>query len=500
MVGKVIFSFLLTITTISGLSAQPEELIMNTFYALPGKTKPDSADLSARGVIRLQGDSIVVELQITDDQVVLGEDRVDVWLALPEVQFSDYLLGKSGGKTRIFRNSSESGEVASLERFLKNGDYPKQRKLAVDGVSREVTVPPADALIEDYVHFGMAQYSFLTGASSAKHANRAQYKALESQLEGIPDDMSAFTAARFERSANGYTLKMALHHHCMVFSAFQLPAFKIVVDVFDVDAPGDKPLRMSSTPNRFTHRPFYFHSLKAGSQWRFTPAGVEEEALKKTSIQLLVFRKKGQWQAMGFGAGAIIFTEGLVSEAGLVEYNFYPIECRYRKMAPPFDAVEEIRLRYDDVSPFEQHDIYFIQSNQVTISKGYRYLSPEAEIFVNQPFFLPDGRMAFVLYDYEPADHLGWGEYGRMADEFIYIQVPGSTSTPLFSCGLRLEVLRTANFGELDKLSCEQVKSVGFEWIEKGKSFSISVKGIQRDADKQIVFGLDASGVYRRIP
>lgn len=500
MVGKVIFSFLFTIITFTGLSAQNEELIMNTFYPLPGKSQPETPDLSARGAIRLQGDSIVVELQVTDDQVVLGEDRVDVWLALPEVQFSDYLLGKSAGKTRIFRNSSESGEVASLERFLKNGDYPKQRKLSVEGLSREVTVPPAETLIEDYVHFGMAQYSFLTAATSAKHANRSQYKALESQLDGLPDDMSAFTAARFERNATGYTLRMALHHHCLAFAAFQLSAFKIVVDVFDVDAPGDKPLRMSSTPNRFTHRPYYFHTLKAGNRWRFTPDGAEEEALKKTGIQILVFRKKGKWQALGYGAGAIVYTEGIVSEAGLVEYNFYPIECRYRKLDPPFDAVEEIRLRYNDVSPFEQRDIYFIHNNQVTISKGYRYLSAEAESFVNQPFFLPDGRMAFVLYDYEPADHLGWGEYGRLADEFIYIQVPGSTGSPLFSCGLRLEVIRAASFGELDKVSCEQVKSVGFEWIEKGKSFLIQVKGMQREADKQIRFAWDASGVYRRIP
>lgn len=482
------------------LWAQQSEITINEFFPLPGKQQAEAADLSARGVIRLKGDSIIVEIHVTDNEVVKGEDRVDVWLALPEIQFSDYLLGKTGSKTRLFRNSAEAGDEASIERFVKNGDYPTQKRIEVDGVMRDVSVPPSSALIEDYVHFGMAQYSFYAEASSAKHNNLANYKAMESQLGGIPDDLSAATSLRYKLENGGYTMRMALHHSCLAFSAFNLKSFKVVVDVFDVDAPGDKPRRFSSTANRFTHRPFYFHTLLANPEWQFVPEGVPATALKQTGIQLYLFRKKGQWQPFGFGNGAIIYAEGMVSEAGLVEFTFYPMQCTYRRLEKPFDSVEEIRVKYRDLSAFSQMDVYFLHNNKAIISKGYRYLAEEKEDFVNRPFFLPDGQMAFVLYDYEPADHLGWGEYGRLADEFIYIQIPGKEGVPMFSAGQRLEVVHSASFGELDQVACEQVKSVNYRWIEPGKIFEVQVKGLSKNTDRLLRFGLNDVGQFRLIP
>lgn len=499
MLAKFLLSSYLLFSGIS-LCAQQSEITFNEFFPLPGKPKAESADLSARGGIRLQGDSIIVEIQVTDNQVVPGEDRVDVWLSLPEIQFSDFLLGKSGNKTRLFRNSAEAGDEASFERFVKNGDYPKQKRMNVDGVMREVSVPPSSSLIEDYVHFGMAQYSFYTAAAAAKHYNLENYKALESQLGGMPDDLSASTSLRYKAENGGYTMRMALHHNCLAFAAFNLKSFKVVVDVFDVDLPGDKPHRFSSTANRFKHRPFYFHTLQANPNWQFVPEGIPAAALKQTGIQLYLFRKKGQWQPFGFGNGAIIYAEGLVSEAGLVEYTFYPMQCTYRRLEKPFDAVEEIRIKYRDMSPFSQVDVYFLHNSKAIISKGYRYLAEEKEDFVNRPFFLPDGRMAFVLYDYEPADHLGWGEYGRLADEFIYIQVPGMEGVPLFSAGQRIEVVHSASFGELDQVACEQVKSVAYRWTEPGKAFEVQVNGMSKANDRLLRFGLNPEGQFRLIP
>lgn len=499
MLAKILLSSCLLLLGIP-LWAQQSEITFSDFFPLPGKQKAEASDLSARGGIRLQGDSIIVEIQVTDNQVVQGEDRIDVWLSLPEIQFSDYLVGKSGNKSRLFRNSAEAGDEASIERLVKNGDYPKQKRIDVDGVMRDVSVPPASTLIEDYVHFGMAQYSFFTGSSAGKHNNLANYKALESQLGGMPDDLSAATSLRYKTEDGGYTMRMALHNSCLAFTAFNLKSFKVVVDVFDVDAPGDKPHRFSSTANRFTHRPFYFHTLQASPEWQFVPDGIPPAVLKQTGIQLYLYRKQGQWQPFGFGNGAIIYAEGMVSEAGLVEFTFYPMQCTYRRLEKPFDAVEEIRVKYRDLSAFSQVDVYFLHNNKAIISKGYRYLAEEKEDFVNRPFFLPNGQMAFVLYDYEPADHLGWGEYGRLADEFIYIQIPGKEGVPMFSAGQRLEVVHSASFGEHDQVACEQVKSVNYRWIEPGKTFEVRVKGLSKNTDRQLRFGLNTEGQFRLIP
>ena len=105
--------------------------------------------------------------------------------------------------------------------------------------------------------------------------------------------------------------------------------------------------------------------------------------------------------------------------------------------------------------------------------------------------------MAFALYDFEPADPNGWGEYGKMADEFIYIQQFGAQPKSLYSGGQRVEKMHTATFGEKDQTSVTNVKDVIYTWIEPGKRFQIEVKGLDKSGDKRYVFRFTEEGEFR---
>jgi hypothetical protein len=193
-----------------------------------------------------------------------------------------------------------------------------------------------------------------------------------------------------------------------------------------------------------------------------------------------------------------VFCEGHVSEAGLVEFTFYPIDLKF-EVDPSIDNVELLKmtLNYKDATPFRQEDVYFLVGKDLVISKGYCYRKPRKSKMVNQPFKLDDGSLAFVLYDFEPAEPLGWGTYGKMADEFIYIQKVGSQSKPMFSGGQRLEVLHTATLGETDNVSCENVEDLEYAWIEMGKRFKVKIKGLDKKYDRELFFKLDKSGEFR---
>jgi hypothetical protein len=498
MTLKFLLSLLLTLPAFA-FAQRAQVLQLDSMHAFPGQKKPSSNDLSASFEMQLSADSIYISLQVSDDQLVEGGngDRVEVWFALPETEYSDYILGAKGSQTRIFRNSSEFGDNASLDALLKNSDYP-DGQLELEGKKLNPECPARANLREERVFFGITHFVFDLKSGIGRHADREKYEVLRQQLGGLPDDLSGLTNATFLRNENGYSMQISMPVEALGFVRYRAKEFKCCVDVFDADPNESNQSALSSTPNRFYARPHYFNTIKSSFALNANLPEIDSAIVAKTGLMLHLFRSAGKWNAIGFGAGPLIYCEGLVSETGLVEFLAYPISLRYENNTRlQGKSIGHLTLNYKDLSPFRQEDHYFLVDNEIVVSKGYSCDRERSGDFVNQPFMLPDGEIAFVLYDYEPADPLGWGEYGKMADEFVYIQQIGKNNRQLFSGGQRLEVLHTAAFGESPDLLCEQVKDVEYAWKEKGKVFTVNVKGMQKSYDRKFVFERSESGEFK---
>jgi hypothetical protein len=493
----LVFAFLFI--QFSAFAQSAAFLQCDSLHAFPGKSKPNPIDFSAALSLDVQNDSIIIKIKVSDEDLKSGiqGDRVEVWFALPDVSFSDYIIGGKSGSERIFRNSAEPGDNARLKPFISQADYP-DAPLEYEGKMRDLTCPPKSALQEHRVLFGMTHFVFTLQNGKGIHTNRNLYEPLKASLGWMPDDLSHQTQSTFKTESGGYTMRIAMHVNCLGFSSCLAKKFKICVDVFDLDAGTAEADGLSSARNRFYARPQYFNLIETPNPINVRIPGVDDRMIKRSGILLNTIFSGGKWQPFGFGAGPLIFCEGHVSEAGLVEFNFYPIDLKFEtdKSIKDLDILK-MTLNYKDATPFRQEDVYFLAGEELVISKGYCYRKVRNSKMVNRPFKMDDGSLAFVLYDFEPAEPLGWGAYGKMADEFIYIQKVGPQNKPLFSGGQRLEVLHTATLGETDNVSCENVEDVEYNWIETGKRFKVKIKGLEKKYDREFIFKLDGSGEFR---
>lgn len=498
MAQKVFILFFLTMRLFA-IGQSVQVLQLDSMHVLPGQKKPVASDFSASCEVRLSADSIFIAVNVSDNDLITTEnkDRVEVWFALPEAEYSDFILGSKGSQTRIFRNSSEFGDNASLEALLKNSDYP-DGQLEYEGKKLNPECPARANLREERVFFGITHFVFDLKSGKGRHSDREKYEVLRQQLEGMPDDLSDLTLSKVVHNSTGYTLSISMPVEALGFARYRAKEFKCCIDVFDVDSNEPNVDALSSTPNRFHARPHYFNTIKSPFPLNVNLPSIDSTLIRKSGLSLHLFRSGKQWNVIGFGAGPLIYCEGVVSETGLVEFMTYPISLKYDKINSILGkTIGHLTLSYNDISPFRQEDHYFLVDDEIVVSKGYSYNRERNSDFVNRPFLLPDGEIAFVLYDYEPADPLGWGEYGKMADEFVYIQQIGKNNRQLFSGGQRLEVLHTAAFGETPSLMCEQVLDVEYAWKEKGKVFTIRVKGKQKSYDRNFVFEHSASGEFK---
>jgi len=494
---KHFFSIILFLYCINSFGQVHKVLNLDSLYAFPGKTKPAASDISGKVNVSVTPDSLFFTVEVTDDKIINGTaddkgDHVEVWLGFSGSDFSDYIVSESKKRTSIFRNSSETGDNADLERFIKNGDYPSAKLTNPStGKVSDPEVPEGKDLKRDYVFFGLTRFSFHPDNRPAKHLDRAKYRLLEKELGFTIDDLSGSAAYKSEKTATGYTLRIAMHNRSMGFGLAALTkSIRFAVDVFDADSAEENPAQLSSTPNRFYARANYFNNAELPFYMNIT-TNVPDSTIRKISMTVNVAMSGGQWKPFGYGAGSIIYGSETVSEAGLVEYTFYPITMKYLHSEKgedvPFERVDQI---YDDLSPFPQHDVYFLVDNLQTSlsSKEYMYLKDTPNNFVNTVFRLPDGSAAAVLYDYEAADPLGWGKYGQLADEFVYIHnIDGENGKSLYSGGHRIEVVGTAAFGETDPFQVQDVKSVSYRWLRKGKSFEVTIKH-NKSSEQILVF------------
>lgn len=484
--------------------AQKEEVLkLSSFYPFPAKETPASNDLSVSSLVEVSSDSLYFSIDIVDDQLFvtddpLKSDRIEIWFAMNEVNFSDYIVAGSRKNSRMFRNSAEPGDNAHLANFLKNGDYPTGEKIEYDGKLLKSTAPERKELREDRVFFGLSHFVFSPNTQTGRQLDREKYDAMETQLGGLPDNLSSSTRCNTEITSNGYQLKIAMHNRCLSFAHQFTKNFKFCVDVFDKDNAESAEQMLSSSPNRFYARPYYFNKAALKKPLNIAISGVDQTLIEKTGIDMHLYFSGGKWKGFGFGNGAIVYSEGVVSESNLVEYTFYPMQIKQVDY-PDLNGnpVRCMAIDYKDLSPFRQQDLYFLYKNEVVISRGYNYLIEKKSEFVNRPVLLPNGQVAFVLYDFEPADPQGWGEYGKMADEFVYIQQIGAQPKTLYSGGQRVEKVHTATFGEKDQASVKQVKDVIYSWIEPGKRFQIEVKGLDKSSDRRFVFQWTEEGEFR---
>jgi hypothetical protein len=490
---KEIFLCLVMIVFQQGIFAQKQEVYsLNEFFPLPGKDKPERNDVSSTVNVFASPDSIYFEIDVTDDKIVQNmnnEDRVEISFSLKEVNFNDYIIAEKDGKSFVFRNSNEAGDNADLEKFLKNGDYPEGKlRNKETGLSASSIVPSKKALKKEQLNFGISKFAFFPNGKKHLHLEREKYKAFEDQIGFKLDDLATSIKYTSTLNKNGYHLSIAMHNSSLGFANVAFTNYlKFAIDIIDVDEEAGKSEFISSSPNRFLGRTSYFNKVDIPFNFDISLSGLPSEVIEKLKVKIQVVRSNNTWKPFTYNNGPIIYAKEFMSESGLVEYVFFPQIITYSKGEKP--NYEKVEIFYNDLSLFDQHEYYFVCNKKVLSSKGYRFNKNVPNDFVNSVFNLPDGTTGLILYDFEPADPMGWGEFGNIADEFIYVlQVNENLNKTIFNLGLQIEAAEKITIGEKNPLVFRNVKNLDFKWIEKGRKFSVLIKRTPSTFDEELKF------------
>jgi hypothetical protein len=475
------------------LSQEKFEVSHTQFYKLPSKEMPSEIDLSANAKVIFTADSFYFDIFVKDDNIT-NQDRIDIWFGSPWTDFSDYIVGEKNKKTFIFRNSAESGDEANLQRFIQDADYPKGKlKNAESGIEIKPIVPQANNLKREYIFNGITRFEFSSNQITPKQLDLDKYKPLENQLGMKLDDLSSFAKYRVSKTDSGLYYRIAMNNKCLGFArAVKMNEMRYVIDIIDGD-PGETTEQIiSSTANRFYGRPYYFNKIALPFVLNIVPEGVPASMIQKMGINQDVIFSGGSWKAYGLNVGGIVYGKDFISEA-LTELFFYPIQLIYSKSTTSNNvAVERLDLKYKDATCFLQHEVYTLINDKIFSGKEYRYTNRVESNFINSVFTLADGTNALVIYDYEPVDPLGFGEYGHTADEFISIMKTDNQN--LLNIGHRIEAASNIVIGEKNPQKIENVKSVNYAWVDFGKLFEIDIKGIQSKDNKTLRFRINEKG------
>ena len=475
------------------LSQEKFEVSHNHFYKLPSKELPSEIDLSAHAKGNFTVDSFYFDVYVKDDHIT-NQDRIDIWFGSPWTDFSDYIVGEKNKKTFIFRNSAESGDDANLQRFIQDADYPKGKlKNAESGVEIKPIVPQANNLKREYIFHGITRFEFSSNQITPKQLDLDKYKALENQLGMKLDDLSSSAKYTVSKTDSGLHYRIAMNTKCLGFArAVKMNEIRYVIDIIDVDPDEKAEQIISTSANRFYGRPYYFNKVELPFALNIVPDGVPASMIQKMGINQDVIFSGGSWKAYGLNVGGIVFGKDFISEA-LTEFFFYPIQLIYSKSTTSNNVtVERLDLIYNDATCFLQHEVYTLINDQIYSGKEYRYSNRVESNFINSVFTLADGTTALVIYDYEPVDPLGFGEYGHTADEFISIMKTDNQN--LFNIGHRIEAASNIVIGETHPQKIENVKSVNYSWVDFGKVFEIDIKGIHSKDNKTLRFRINEQG------
>lgn len=488
------FLFIIQLFAYQALFTQEKfEVSHSQFHKIPSKELPSEFDLSANAEGNFTADSFYFDVYVKDDHIT-NQDRIDIWFGSPWTDYSDYIVGERNKKTFIFRNSAESGDEANLQRFIQDADYPKGNlKNLETGSEIKPIVPQASDLHHAYVFYGLTRFSFSATLSTPRHLDLDKYKPLEKQLGMELDDLSSFAKYNVSKTDSGLHYRIAMHNKCLGFArAVKMNEIRYVIDIIDGDPGKSSEQIISSSANRFYGRPYYFNKVDLPFALNIVPDGVPSSMIKKMGINQDVIFSGGSWKAFGFNVGGIVYGKDFISEA-LTEFFFYPVQLIYSKAKTSNNvAVERLDLIYNDATCFLQHEVYKQINDQIFSGKEYRYTNRVESNFINSVFTLPDGSPALVIYDYEPVDPLGFGEYGHTADEFISIMKTDNQN--LFNIGHRIEAASNIVVGETNPQKIENVKSVNYAWVDFGKVFEIEIKGIQTKDNITLRFRINEQG------
>jgi hypothetical protein len=476
-------------------------------YSVPGY--PASVKTEAPQAIcrfSVTPDSIILFVSVTDNKVISSgkhRDQVELWFSNLSVDFSDYIAAEWKGKAYLFRNSGEAGDDADVKRMLRDGDYPKEPlNDPASGKPAIMQVPPEALLRRENVFAGITHFICPIGDEPVVLADREKYRLFEMQTGfqfGQPEN---FIKKTCRLSASGYEMELRMPVECLGFMQMHgSNSIRTVVEVLDTDHEQEKAAHFATAKNLYYARPWYFNQLNLPFLLQAKFDLPMQKMVEKLKLQQpLVYTKNG-WKPYGLSAGPILYAKDFVSETGLMQFLFYPVNLVYESNSPAQgERWERLDVQYDDITIFDQNEVYFLLGGQDVSGKLTAYDGIRKSEFVNKVFYEGNNTYIITLYDYEPNDPLGFGEYGLSADEFYSVQrISPEGVENLFNSGERIKATGKITLGEENGIEREDVKKTDYKWVVPGQEFLVKITYSGSKKPETIRFKRGSSGKFEQM-
>ncbi|MFN4121676.1 MAG: hypothetical protein ACK4GL_00080 [Flavobacteriales bacterium] len=435
------------------------------------------ADFSASTSIKQDGQSLMIEIIVKDDEWVrnidhkTNYDRVEIYFAREYTDYVDYIYGETNGMPRLFRQTTEPSSLVDLKSFIENADYPKKAP------SKEYPLPTPDKLSRKIIPIGLVGIELPAEENGkAKMLLTDLYHPFEKKVKQAMGNIAQMVNYTFEKLSDGYVIKAKVEKEALGF--FSIPEtknFRMMVEVYDADASHVKQVSVASlNKSREALRPFYFQKIKLEQPFVYQLQGVNPKALKSTNISINGFYGQQGVSAFGELVQSIIYDRNVISEADLIEYFFHAESYTSETAQTGEFSFDIITFKAHHQRPFVENERMFIYQGTVQSSKIFAYDRAKTSNMVNMPAVLPNNYPGLVLYDYEPEEHNGWSDCGTCSDEVVSIfslRDPGNP-VQVFTIGAKL---RRSGELFLERDTYRNVKDFDVNWDVPGKSFTVDI-------------------------
>jgi hypothetical protein len=249
-------------------------------------------DCSAKARITSNDTSIIVEVEVTDDNLIfnndpLNSDHVEIWFALRYLynyeQPSDnyyepdnvtaYLYGNTSylylykGKCDLSAFNKEiKSPVIESEAFGGEMSYDK---LSSDEnwLKEKIDIYLSDlrgaSLKKTHVFYGVVHLGVLPKTSKAILYDKEAYAVLQKQAGVTIPDYSQFMKVESNTTENGYSVKMVLPPQALGFvTNIGLQNGRFVINIIDSDTPGKQETLLSTSQKQKWGEPATFNELR----------------------------------------------------------------------------------------------------------------------------------------------------------------------------------------------------------------------------------------------
>jgi hypothetical protein len=258
------------------------------------KNYSGSADCSANASIASTDSTLVIEIDVVDDKLVLGNDplrsdHVELWFAISQLYDFDpnsddsyfdtpyrtSYLWDGNKQLYLFKGKAD---LKGFEREIRSpsisaSNYGEKRLLYEDldcrdesWLKREIDQYLGEArrskLTEARMFYCITHLGILPENGEVVLYDRENYSVLERMIEaGIPD-LSRFATCRSVTKPNGYSVTITLRPEAIGFSFNEgITQLRYMIDVVDVDERGRQETILSSSPKRRWGDPSTFKQL-----------------------------------------------------------------------------------------------------------------------------------------------------------------------------------------------------------------------------------------------